>query len=243
MLQVKMKYLLIALPMLFPLSLSAQTSNRNVMKEIYEDALHPSDPLMNGREYKYYFNPRISSPLIPKDHAPTATVTIRNRLMEDVTLLYDTYKDQVVYYNPGDIYKHGIASLVVNSHLIEEFTLELASGPARFRYFSFPEDQEGGISSGFYELVNEGDCMFIIDHKAIQKIQDGAVIYKYTPRRYIINSAAAFRNTGKRSLLKALSDKNEEIKEYLKQSNIRVKAADKEQIRAVVDYYTDLKYK
>ena len=48
MLQVKMKYLLIALPMLFPLSLSAQTSNRNVMKEIYEDALHPSDPLMNA---------------------------------------------------------------------------------------------------------------------------------------------------------------------------------------------------
>ena len=161
--------------------------------------------------------------------------------MEDVTLLYDTYKDQVVYYNPGDIYKHGIASLVVNSHLIEEFTLELASGPARFRHFSFPEDQEGGINSGFYELVHEGACMFIMDHKTIQKIQDGAVTYTYTPKRYIINSAAVFRIKGKRSLLKALSDKDEQINQYIKQANMHVKAADKEQIRAVVEYYTDLK--
>lgn len=237
-----MKYLLFVLPMLFPLSLSAQSSNRNVMKEIYEDVLHPSDPLMNGREYKYYFNPRISSPLIPEDHAPTATVVIRSRRMEDVTLLYDTYKDLVVYYNPGDTYKHGIASLVVNNHLIEEFTLELSSGPARFRYFSFPEDQEGGINNGFYELVHEGACMFIIDHKAIQKIQDGAVIYKYATERYILNAAAVFRIKGKRSLLKALSGKDEEISQYLKQANVRVKAANKEQIRKVVEYYTDLTY-
>ena len=100
---------------------------------------------------------------------------------------------------------------------------------------------KGGINSGFYELVHEGACMFIMDHKTIQKIQDGAVTYSYTPKRYIINSAAVFRIKGKRSLLKALSDKDEQINQYIKQANMHVKAADKEQIRAVVEYYTDLK--
>ena len=80
-------------------------------------------------------------------------------------LLYDTYKDLVVYYNPGNLSHNFPASIIVNSHIIEEFTLNLPTGPARFRYLSFPEDQEGLLSNGFYEIVSEGACTFIIKHQ------------------------------------------------------------------------------
>ncbi len=94
-----MKYSIILLLVLLSLSLSAQQAGQNALQELYQDILHPSDALMNGREYKYYFQPRFSSPLIPKDPLPTASLLIREKQYQNVMLFYDTYMDQLVYYN------------------------------------------------------------------------------------------------------------------------------------------------
>jgi hypothetical protein len=236
-----MQHPLMLLLVLFSLSLPAQQVERSLLREMYQDVLHPSDPLLNGREYKYYFRPKVSSPLIPEDHAPTASVIIRNKRYENVMLLYDTYMDLLVYYNPGNLSRSGVATVSVNRYLIDEFTLQLASGRARFRYLDFPDDQQGGLSSGFYEIVSEGEWMFIIDHNAIQKVQNGAVAYQYTTERFIISPTAVNKIKGKKSLLNAFSDKAEEVNNYLKKAKIQVRSADKEQIKGVIEYYTGLK--
>ena len=241
MIGIKIKYPLMLLMVWFSLSLPAQQTERSRLQDLYQDALHPTDPLLNGREYKYYFRPNVSSPLIPEEHAPTASVMILNKRYESVMLLYDTYMDLVVYYNPGDLSQTGVATVSVNSHLIDEFTLQLASGPARFRYLTFPADHQGGLSSGFYELVCEGECQFIIDHNAVQKVQDGAVAYQYRTEHYIMHSSSVFKIRGKKSLLQALSDEAEEVKRYLKRAGIHVRSAGKEEIRGVIEFYTGLK--
>jgi hypothetical protein len=236
-----MKYPFMVLLVLFSLSLSAQQDGHAALQELYQDVLHPTDPLLNGREYGYYFQPRVSTPLIPEEPYPPASVRIRQKLVSNVMLLYDTYKDLVVYYNPGNLSHNFPASIIVNSHIIEEFTLNLPTGQSRFRYLSFPEDQEGLLSNGFYEIVSEGTCTFIIKHSSLKKVQDGAVVYQYKPERYFISSGAAYRIKGKKSLLEALSDRAEEVNEYLKRTKIQVATADKEQLKGVLDYYTVLK--
>jgi len=237
-----MKYSIILLLFLFSLSLSAQQAGQSDLQELYHNILHPSDVLLNGREYKYYFQPRVSSPLIPEDPLPSASVIIRGTEYQNVLLLYDTYKDLVVYYSPHTLFDGLINTVNVNSHIIEEFTLQLPSGRARFRYLEFPEDQEGLLSSGFYEIVSEGASNFIIDHGAVKKIQDGIVAYQYTMGRYIFNSGAVYKITGKKSLLKALSDQASEVNDYLKRTKIQVRGADKEELKGVLDYYTALKH-
>jgi hypothetical protein len=237
-----MKYPGILLLLLFSLSLTAQQTGRNALQELYQDLLHPSDPLLNGREYKYYFNPMLFSPFIPEDPYPSASVVIGKILYQNVMLLYDTYKDQVVYFNFNNLDNNAIFPVIVNSNIIEEFTLQLSSGQARFRYLEFPEDQEGRLNNGFYEIVSEGICTFTIDHYAVEKAADGGNAYHYATKRYIINSGAVYRIKGKRSLLKALSDQATEVNKYLKRSKIWVGSADKEQIKAVLDYYTSLKH-
>ena len=236
-----MKYSIILLLFLFSLSLSAQQAGQSDLQELYHNILHPSDVLLNGREYKYYFQPRVSSPLIPEDPLPSASVIIRGTEYQNVLLLYDTYKDLVVYYSPHTLFDGLINTVNVNSHIIEEFTLQLPSGRARFRYLEFPEGQEGLLSSGFYEIVSEGASNFIIDHGAVKKIQDGIVAYQYTMGRYIFNSGAVYKITGKKSLLKALSDQASEVNDYLKRTKIQVRGADKEELKGVLDYYTTLK--
>jgi hypothetical protein len=156
-------------------------------------------------------------------------------------LLYDTYKDLVVYYNPGNLSHNFPASIIVNSQIIEEFTLQLPSGQARFRYLSFPEDQQALLSDGFYEIVSEGACTFIIKHSSLKKVQDGAVMYQYKPERYFISSGTVFRIKGKKSLLEALSDRAEEVNAYLKRMKMQVGRADREQLKGVLDFYTVLK--
>ena len=67
------------------------------------------------------------------------------------------------------------------------------------------------------------------------------MVYQYKPERYFISSGAAYRIKGKKSLLEALSDRAEEVNEYLKRTKIQVATADKEQLKGVLDYYTVLK--
>jgi len=235
-----MKYTAILLLILFSLSLKAQQAEQKKLEELYLELLHPSDPLLNGREYKYYFQAHISSPLIPKDPLPTASVVIRGKEYQNVRLLYDTHKDLLVYYSPNALYNNMIITVIVNSDILEEFTLQMPSGPTRFKYLVFQENQGGLLSDGFYEIVSEGVCKFIIKHRSPENIKNGVVAYPYTRERYIINSGVAHRIKGKKSLLKALSDQAAEVKEYLTATKVQVKTADKEQLKGVLDYYTDL---
>ncbi len=242
MIQVKMKYSGILLLVLISLSLTAQEPEQKALQDMYQELLHPSDLLLNGREYKYYFSPQFTTPLIPKDLSPLASVLIQKKLTQNVILLYDTYKDLVVYYDPNNLYNDKISTVIVNSHVIEEFTLQLPSGKARFKYLTFPEDRRGVLSSGFYELVSDGACKFVIDHSSVKNIKDGGVVYQYKTERYVIISGTVYRIKGKKSLLKALSDQLTEVNKYLKRTEIDVRTADNEQIKAVLDYYTSLKH-
>ena len=237
-----MKYPGILLLVLFSVSLTAQQPGQKALQDQYQELVHPSDLLLNGGEYKYYFSTQFSTPLIPKDLSPSASVLIHKQLVQNVILLYDTYKDLVLYYDPNNLYNDKISTVIVNTHIIEEFTLQLPSGQARFRYLAFSEDQKGLLNSGFYEIVREGVCMFIIDHGAVKKIQDSQIVYLYKTERYIINSGIVHRIKGNKSLLRAFSDQAAEVNKYLKRSKIQVRMADKEQIKGVIEYYINLKH-
>ena len=232
-----MKYLVILLLVLSSLSLGAQTPGQDSLQERYHQILHPSDALMNGREYKFYFTPRGSSPLIPQDPLPSASVLTREKGYQNVHLLYDTYKDLLLYHNPATLFNGMLITVIVNSNLIEEFTLQLPSGQARFRYLNFPENQEGLLSSGYYEVVSEGTCMYIIDHYSLKETQAGGVGYSYKTQGYLILSGTAFKIMGKKSLLKALSDQPAKVNEYLKREKIRVRRASKEQLKGLLEHY------
>jgi hypothetical protein len=242
MIQVKMKYPGILLLVLFSVSLTAQQPGQKALQDQYQELVHPSDLLLNGREYKYYFSTQFSTPLIPKDLSPSASVLIHKQLVQNVILMYDTYKDLVIYYDPNNLYNDKLSTVVVNSHIIEEFTLQLPSGKARFKYLTFPEDRGGALNSGFYELISDEACKFIINHSAVKSIKDGGVVYLYKTERYIINAGTVYKIKGKNSLLKALSNQHTEVHKYLKREKIHVGSADKEQIKAVLDYYTSLKH-
>lgn len=236
-----MKYPFIFLLVLVSLPQLAQQPEEGSLQELYQNALHQSDEILNGREYKYYFHPQITTPLIPKDPLPTASIIIQEKQYENIMLLYDTYKDMVVYYDPYNLNNNLICPVAINRDIIDEFTLSLSSGRVGFRYLEFTDNLNGKLSSGFYEMVYDGDCQFLIHHTSVMVKEKGREIYQYKTERYIISAGNSYKIKGKKSLIKALSDRATEVENYIKRSKIRVRRADKDQIKRIVSYYGSLK--
>jgi len=236
-----MKYLYIFLLVLVSLPQFAQQPEESSLQDLYQNALYQSDELLYGREYKYYYYYQISTPLIPEDPLPSASIIIQGNPYENVMLLYDTFRDMVVYFAPYNVKNNIIFPLIINRDIIDEFTLSLSTGRVRFRYLEFPDDQNGKLTSGFYELVSDEDCQFLIHHTSVIVEEDGREMYHYKTDRYIINAGDVYKIKGKKSLLEALSDRAIEVRKYLKSYRIRVRRADKDQIKGIVSYYNSLK--
>ena len=236
-----MKYLYIFLLVLISLPQFAQQPEENSLQDLYQNALYQSDILLNGREYNYYFYPHISTPLIPADPVPSASIIIQGTSYENIMLLYDTYKEMVVYYDPYNQNNNIICPVAINRDIIDEFTLSLSTGRVRFNYLEFPDNLNGKLNSGFYEMVYDGECQFLIHHTSVLIKEAGRDTYHYKTERYIINAGNLYKIKGKKSLLEALSDRATEVKKYIKRSKIRVRRAEKDQLKSVVNYYDSLK--
>ena len=236
-----MKVLFIFFLVLVSLPQFAQQPVEGSLHHLYQSALYQSDEMLNGREYKYYFYTQITTPLIPEDPLPSASIIILEKQYENIMLLYDTYKDMVVYYAPHNVENGTICPVVINRNIIDEFTLSLSSGRVRFSYLEFPYGQNGKLSSGFYEIVYDEDCQFLINHTSVLVLREGREIYSYKTERFIISAGNSYKIRGKKSLIDALSDRAPEVKNYIKRSKINVRKADKDQIKGIVSYYDSLK--
>ena len=219
-------------------SLSAK--QKHFIQDLYDNVMSQSNEILNGREYKYYFYPQVSNPLIPSNSVPTASIIIQDKKYENIMLLYDTYKDLVVYYDQNNLINNSICPIVINKHLIDEFSLQLPSDHLRFKYLEFPDDRKEKLRSGFYEIAYDGYCQLIIKHTSGIVINEGRETYIYNTERYVVNAGIYYRISGKKSLLRALTDKSNELKRYIRTSKIPVRSAEKDQIENILEYYNSL---
>ena len=224
---------------LFMLDSTAERQNRFI-QDLYQNVLNQSNEILSGREYKIYFFPQVSSPLIPENPQPTGSIVIQEKKYENIMLLYDTYKDLVVYYDPINQINNSICPIVINKYLIDEFSLQLPSDHLRFKYLEFPDDLQGKLTSGFYEIVYDRCSKFFIKHTSSIVIEEGRFTYPYQTERYVVNGGNYHRIKGKKSLIRAFTDKSVEVKQYIRNSKIPVRSANKDQIENILKYYNSL---
>lgn len=212
------------------------------IKVLYDSVLHvSSDELLNGRAYKVYFSPQVSTPFIPAKRYPTSTITAKGNTYKDVMLQYDTYKDQIVYFDPKNLSDNVIIPIAINRFIIDEFNLIYPGENMRFKYLIIPENVKNTLSEGFFEIVNNGPTGLVIKHRSVMEIREGQEFYIYKPLRYLVKDGIYYRITGKRSLVKALSDKKAEVRKFIRSLNISVASADKDELARIVRFYDRLK--
>jgi len=207
------------------------------LRHVYDSVIHLStEDVLSGREYELYYPVTSTTPLLPQKRYLNGSVTIEGIRHSPVIIQYDTYLDQLIYFDFRHQAGRSVVPVMLNKYRVDAFELVLPGGRMKFRNLTFP-DSVNSVGSGFFEVVYEGKTRYLIRYKSILAITGGNYIFTIRTRRYLENHHTVFLITGKKSLLKALADRKADIRKYIRQNRLHVRRAGKDEMRMLLRFY------
>jgi hypothetical protein len=181
---------------------------------IYHHFLTPETRLFKGREYaEYAYTIRIGHPFFDIDHMQKGSVFYDGVFYDNLLLIYDLVRGQVVINDPYNAYK-----IALLDERLDTFTI----GSHRFIHL---RDNGKGTAPGpgFYELLYDGRKVRMLK-KERKTIQEDASATTADTKQYIAHSVSYFLRIGnrnylvnnKRSLLGAMKDKRTALRKFIR---------------------------
>ncbi|HUW93151.1 MAG TPA: hypothetical protein VMV74_08300, partial [Bacteroidales bacterium] len=109
-----------------------------------------------------------------------------------------------------------------------------------FRYFSNEIDPVFNLAEGYYEVVYEGECKYIIKHGSSLYFTNGEEKYPYSPASYVMVTDRFVPVVSKAQFIKLFGDKSDVIRKYIHDRRIRLRVANKNQIADILKLYESL---
>jgi hypothetical protein len=176
-----------------------------------------------GPEYKQYYvstgNP--GNPFF--SNTKPESITYNGIRYTGITFIYDTFLDEIIVSNPDNKW------IYINKDKVTGFSL----GGHQFELMNSRSD----IEKGFYEILFRTESISLIARwsKAFK-----ASAWKEEVDFHIIRDKAYAFNT-KKELLEILSDKQKEIKTYIRQNHLNFKKDKSASVTKVVQYYSSIR--
>jgi hypothetical protein len=200
-----------------------------------QDTIPDKQLLFNGRLWRSLYSNVIGGEFIFSKDWLNGEVVINDMLFKNVPLRYDIFNDQLIaMINQGTF-------IQLNKELIKGFNLPFKGMLNQFENFG---NESGSSVKGFGQILYKGKIYFIIKQK--KQIKKLAVDNKYdefyqTETLFILKDKIFYRVSGRKDLLKALSEKKEQLKNYIRENKIRIRKKKPETFIPVLKYYDDLK--
>ncbi len=192
---------------------------------------------ITGREYRVYYFRSEHKPALFYGRERTASLVYKGRTYSGLVLQYDTYLGQVFYMT----YHNWEASQVaLNSDNVSRFELYFDNDTLTFRYISKELWPSFNLDDGFYEVVYDGQCKYIIRHGSSHLIRNGVDEYDYKPTGYVMISNEFVKISSRKQFVKLFGDKSNEIKQFVENKRIRISKADKDQITEILKFHESL---
>ena len=190
-----------------------------------------------GREYRGYYFRSENKPVLFFNRKGTASLVYKGRTYHNLVLQYDTYLDQVIYM----VYNNWDASQVsLDSDKISRFDLFFDRDTLTFRYISEELFPSFNLDQGFYEVVYDGKCKYIIRHGSTHYMRNGVDEYGYQPTGYVKIDGGFIKITSRKQFVNLFGSKSKEIKQFISSNGIRIGRADKVQITGILRFYESL---
>jgi hypothetical protein len=185
-----------------------------------------------GRRYSnpYYY---ITEHQFFKSKIPLQGVLItKDDTINCTQVLYDLYRDKLIVHEPTIGF-----SIEIEEELIRRFKLFEPEGDGTYEFIN--------AESLFYQIIFEGERLdFYIKHqKLLAEMIDGDhAIYRFeNVERLVLRKGAEFHNIKRnRDLLKNYPEAENEIKEFLRRSDINIKSANNDQIQMTGKFIDEL---
>lgn len=222
-------------------ALSSDTSSYSVAVQnainSYHTSLFPEPNLYNGSEYvDYAYTINEGIPFFISPDFVTGTVTYNNILYNNVPLMYDLVKEEVVIRDA-----YGRNKITLHNERISDFTL------LNHHFVKLTADtlNSSVIRTGFYDLLYNGRTG--VYKKQVKKILESITISQGLRRTideqvaYFIRKDNKFYEvSGKKSVLRILKDKKKNIQQFIKKNRLNLRKQKDYSLTEIAAYYDEL---
>ncbi len=205
------------------------------VSSLFKEIMRENLPLYNGREYLGYVKRPTGHPFLDKETMQLATIEYDGAFYED-SILYDLENDEVIIKDYTGNY-----SLTVTKEKINFFQIS----NREFVRISQDSSEMLGLEPGFYERIyNEGLVVLVKRKKQVYSITGREeVVSRYMQYNsfYLRNKEGWHQVVDKNSLIQALQDKKNEMREFLQGSNSEFRRSMEKAIIKAARHYDELK--
>lgn len=218
-----------------PDSSSSLPAIKNIV-DFYNKSLSEQLHLYNGKEYKdypYQFNE--GHPYFLSNNWSKGTLNYNGELYEEVPMLYDVVKDELVI-----LHFDNRSKICLIKEKISAFSLLAHS----FVNIQPKKINSSTITEGFYDLLYPGKTsLFAKRTKNIQTFYRQSVseikIFK-KDHYYLLKKNIYYPVSGRRSFLHQLTDKRKEIQQYIKKNRLSFKNDVENAMVKILAYYDQI---
>lgn len=210
------------------------------IKSVYYSSFSHSNEIIYGRECFPYSFVSLTTPLIYSGSSLKTTLYFNNRTYSDVLLQYDTYLDELIYRDTSKIINSEFPRITLNKDLVQGFSFYFEGEFLNFKHLNFPPDKEADPGDGYYEIGYDGPSMFILKHTSTQYTNYALTEYKYFTVKYILLGGKYIRVLNMKDFLPFFGSHSKEIREFMQQTRIKPRKANKAQIAEILKFYDSL---
>ncbi|MFH0841558.1 MAG: hypothetical protein V1903_02940 [Bacteroidota bacterium] len=215
--------------------LAAIGTDQSVMATPVQQSPQEDYLIMNGKLWRNLYLGVKGNPYFMSGDYLRGDIYFNGRLFMDRTFKYDIYNDEIVLWiNSSTI-------IILNKEMVKEFNINYPGD--RFHVVNMGEDSTS-VLSGFVNVYYEGPTALYVKYR--KEIEILAVDNKYdlfiqVHRIFIRKDNQIVQVSGKRELLKILSDRKAELKSYIKHNKLRVAKNEPRSFIPVLEYYDKLR--
>ncbi len=197
------------------------------LAEYYQQIIRDNSPLFNGRVYQHAQYSQEQHPYFFKNDWYEGTILYNDILYPKVWMKYDLVDDVIIVRNGnGQV-------LSLDKSKIELFEL---FGNSFFK-FSYPKSPQ----EGFFQIKACGQVSFLISIKK-QSILKGINDYEFKEVKdyYFLQDDLLTQVKNKKTVFAALFDRHDEIKTFIKDSNLYFSTHREALLQGIVEYYNSI---
>jgi len=200
--------------------------------QLYHQYVTPETGLYRGSEYvQYGYTLKEGHPFFDDGHQQQGTIFYNGILFENLMILYDQVREQVVINDAYENYK----LFLINAQ-IDYFTIQ-------HHFFTNLRDNlnPSAPSPGFYEqLFTDRITLLKKEHKTVQTdLSSGKVegYIVYSVSYYLKKGAIYYPVNNKRSLWQAMGDKRSEAKKFIRKNRLNIHDDKEKMLLQVAAWY------
>jgi hypothetical protein len=225
--------IVVFLLMVYPLSpISAQqVAGAGHLRELYDSLFQTSLYVINGKLNHNRYPQGTGHPYFGAYSWTSGIISNGNINIAHQAIRYDLVNDDLLIQHFSVT---GPQVIIVNKDIAEAFMI----GDHKFCLLESQPGADFNFEPGYYESVYQGDTeIWIRWKKFFSERSSGSGEYLQTQSVFIKSRNVFYKITNRRSLLRALHDREDNIKAYIHQHGLSVSRAGIDELISLVRYY------